>query len=232
MKVLGLIGGISWVSTVDYYRLLNEGVNKKLGSNNFIECLIYSLNFQKIRDHLDNNNDWAAITKMIVEAAKHLENGGAKALVLCANTSHYIAEDLAKEIAIPIIHIATETALEINKKKLKKVGLLGTKFTMQYDFFKDKLTEQGIEVIIPKHLEDIEFMHNTILDELGKGIIKDATRERYLNMISQLEDEGAEGIIAGCTEIPLIINKEDISLPYFDTTKIHAKAAINFALNG
>lgn len=231
MKVLGLIGGISWVSTVDYYQLLNREINKHLGANNFAECIIYSLNFQKIRDHLDNNNDWESITKMIVKASQHLENGGAKALVLCANTSHYIADDIAKEISIPIIHIATETAHEINRKNLKKVGLLGTKFTMQYDFFKDKLKVQGIETIIPDNQDDIDFMHATILDELGKGIIKTSTKERYLAMISQLEQSGAEGIIAGCTEIPLIIKKEDITLPYFDTTKIHAKAAVKFALS-
>jgi aspartate racemase len=231
MKVLGLIGGISWVSTVDYYKLLNEGVNQHLGANNFIECLIYSLNFQKIRDHIDNNNDWAAITKMIVQASKHLENGGAEALVLCANTSHHIADDIAKEISIPIIHIAVETANEINRSQLKKVGLLGTKFTMQYDFFKNKLKAQGIEPIIPDSQDDIDFMHATILDELGRGIIKSSTKERYLAMIAQLEDRGAEGIIAGCTEIPLIIKMDDINVPYFDTTKIHANAAVKFALS-
>lgn len=231
MKVLGLIGGISWVSTVEYYQLLNQEINKHLGGNNFVECIIYSLNFQKIRDHRDNDNDWESITKMIVAASKHLENGGAKALVLCANTSHYIADDIAKEISIPIIHIATETAREINRKKLKKVGLLGTKFTMQYDFFKDKLRSKGIEAIIPDNQDDIDFMHTTILDELGKGIIKASTKDKYLGMIGQLEERGAEGIIAGCTEIPLIIKKEDITIPYFDTTKIHAEAAVNFALS-
>ncbi|SNR70519.1 aspartate/glutamate racemase family protein [Lutibacter flavus] len=229
MKILGLIGGTSWVSTVDYYKLINQGINEQLGGNNFSECIIYSFNFQDIRNNLDKN-DWNAILKMVVTACKKLEKSGAKGIVLCANTMHYIADKIQSEINIPIIHIATETAIEIKKSKLKKVALLGTRFTMEYDFFKSKLKEFGIEAIVPKNPEDINFMHSTILDELGKGIIKSKTKALYLSIIEELKHEGAEGVIAGCTEIPLIINQTDIDLPYFDTTLIHGKSAIEFAL--
>lgn len=230
MKILGLIGGTSWVSTVDYYKLINQGINEQLGENNFSECIIYSFNFQDIRNNLDEN-DWDAILKMVVTACKKLEKSGAKGIILCANTMHYIADKIQHEINIPIIHIATETAIEIKKSKLKKVALLGTRFTMKYDFFKSKLNEFGIEAIVPKNPEDIHFMHSTILDELGKGIIKPETKKRYLSIIEELKQEGSEGVIAGCTEIPLIINQTDIDLPYFDTTLIHGKAAIEFSLS-
>ncbi len=230
MKILGLIGGTSWVSTVDYYTQINKGVNAKLGDVNFSECIIYSFNFQKIKNNLDTNN-WDSILEMVVSACKHLEKSGAKGIILCANTMHYIADKIEKEINIPIIHIATVTGKEINKKGLKKVALLGTKFTMEYDFFKNKLAELGIETIIPKSSSDIEFVHNTILNELGKGIIKEETRKRYLAIIEQLKNEGAEGFIAGCTEIPLIVKENDIDLPYFDTVQIHSKYAVEFALN-
>jgi len=230
MKVLGLIGGISWVSTVDYYTQINKGVNKRLGGLNFSECIIYSFNYQKIKNNNDTD-DWDSTLRMVVEASNKLEKSGAKGIILCANTMHFIADKIEKEIDIPIIHIATATALEIKKLGLKRVGLLGTKFTMEYDFFKSKLHEQGIEALIPAKLSDKEFVHNTIFDELGKGIIKTETKDRYLSIIEDLKNEGAEGIIAGCTEIPLIIKEQDIDLPYFDTALIHANAAIEFVLS-
>lgn len=230
MKILGLIGGISWVSTVDYYTQINQGINEQLGGLNYSECIIYSFNFQKIKDNNDTN-DWDSTLKMVVSASKNLEKSGAKGIVLCANTMHLIADQVEKEINIPIIHIATATALEIKKLGLKKVGLLGTKFTMEYDFFKSKLNEQGIDVLIPSKTADKEFIHHTIFDELGKGIVKTETKKRYLSIIEQLKNDGAEGIIAGCTEIPMIIKETDIDLPYFDTALIHGKAAIEFALS-
>ncbi len=230
MKTLGLIGGISWVSTVEYYTQINEGINEKLGGLNYSECLIHSFNYQKIKDNNDTN-DWDSTLKMVVSASKNLERSGAKGIVLCANTMHFIADKIQEQINIPIIHIATATATEIKKVGLKKVGLLGTKFTMEYDFFKSKLKEQGIEALIPKNDSDKEFVHNTIFDELGKGIIKEETKEKYLSIINGLKKEGAEGIIAGCTEIPLIIKESDIDIPYFDTALIHGKSAIEFTLS-
>jgi aspartate racemase len=230
MKILGLIGGISWVSTVDYYTQINKGINEQLGGLNYSECMIYSFNYQTIKNNNDTD-DWDSTLRMVVSASKNLEKSGAKGIVLCANTMHFIADRIEKEIGIPIIHIATATALEIKKLGLKKVGLLGTKFTMEYDFFKSKLIEQGVEALIPTETSDKEFVHNTIFDELGKGIIRTETKERYLSIIEKLKNAGAEGIIAGCTEIPLIIKESDIDLPYFDTALIHGKAAIEFALS-
>ena len=230
MKIIGLIGGISWVSTADYYKLINEGINEKLGGLNFSECLIYSFNYADIKKN-NENNDWDSTFNMLLKASQFLKQGGAEAIVLCANTMHFIADRLEAAIDLPIIHIATATALEIEKQKLKKVGLLGTKFTMELDFFKDKLLAKGIEAIIPKSEEDKDFIHTTIFEELGKGLVTDETKKRYLEIANQLIKDGAEGIILGCTEIPLVIKPGDLSVPIFDTALIHSKAAIDFQLS-
>ena len=229
MKLIGLLGGISWVSTADYYRLINQGINDELGELNFSECLIYSFNYEEIKKSTDIN-DWGKIFEMLFDAAQKLKNSGVKALVLCANTMHHVADQLEKEIGLPIINIATETAKEIKKNELKKIGLLGTKFTMELDFFKSKLTEKDIETIIPND-EDREFIHQSIYSELGKGIINHNTKEKYLEIIDRLISNGAEGIILGCTEIPLIINQSDVKVPIFDTVLIHSKAIVEFQLN-
>lgn len=168
---------------------------------------------------------------MVVSASKKLEQSGAKGIILCANTMYFMADKTQKEINIPIIHIATATALEVKKTGIKKVALLGTKFTMEDDFFKSKLNEQGIEAIIPQNKSDKDFVHNTIFEELGKRIVTEETKARYLAIIGKLKNDGAEGFIAGCTEIPLIIKKSDIDIPYFDTALIHGKAAVEFALS-
>lgn len=229
MKTIGLIGGTSWVSTMDYYKLINEGVNEKLGGSEFARCIIYSLNYGDI---IRNNtkDDWDANLQLIAEGAEILQNGGAKAILLCANTMHLIAHRLQQKINIPIIHIAAVTAKEIKKEGLKKVALLGTRFTMERDFYKAKLSEQGIEAIIPGD-DDRGFIHYTIFEELGKNILKEESRLRYLAIIKKLVAEGAKGIILGCTEIPLLIKKEDVAVPVFDTAMIHAKAAVEFALS-
>lgn len=228
MKTLGLIGGISWVSTVDYYKLINQGINEKLGGLNFSQCIIYSFNYADIKKNNDAN-DWETTFQMIVKACNHLKSCGAAGIVLCANTMHFIADRVEKEIGLPIIHIASVTATEIEKVGLKKVGLLGTKFTMELDFFKSKLIDKGIEVIIPNN-NDREFVHQTIFDELGKGIVTEQTKQRYLEIITDLINNGAEGIILGCTEIPLVIQQSDVSIPIFDTALLHSKAAVEFSL--
>lgn len=230
MKVIGLIGGISWVSTADYYKLINEGINDRLGGLNFSECLIYSFNYADIKRN-NENNDWDSTFKMLFKACEFLKSGGAEAIVLCANTMHFIAERLEEVIGLPIIHIATATAIEIQKQEIKKVGLLGTKFTMELDFFKDKLAEKGIEAIIPQNQEDKDFIHTTIFEELGRGLVTKSTKERYLVIANQLIKEGAEGIILGCTEIPLVIKPEDLLVPVFDTALIHSNAAVEFQLS-
>lgn len=228
MKTLGLIGGISWVSTIDYYKLINEGINEKLGGLNFSQCMIYSFNYADIKRNNDAN-DWDETFRMLLTAGKHLKSGGAEGIVLCANTMHVIAERLEQEIGLPLIHIATVTAKEIEKSGIKKIGLLGTRFTMEMDFFKSKLADAGIETIIPEN-NDREFIHYTIFEELGKGILKDETKRRYLSVIDQLIQNGAGGIVLGCTEIPMLIDPCDVTIPLFNTTQLHAKAAVEFSL--
>lgn len=230
MKIIGLIGGISWVSTADYYKLINEGINDKLGDLNFSECLLYSFNYADIKKN-NEANDWDSTFKMLLKGCQFLKQGGATAIVLCANTMHVIADKLEAAIDLPIIHIATATAIEIEKQGLKKVGLLGTKFTMELDFFKDKLKNLGIEAIIPANEADKDFIHTTIFEELGKGLVTAATKKRYLEIANQLIKEGAEGIILGCTEIPMVIKPEDLSVPVFDTALIHSNAAVQFQLS-
>ena len=229
MQTLGLIGGVSWVSTADYYKLINQGINDKLGGLNFSQCVIYSFNYADIKRNNDNN-DWETTFQMVEKACHHLKSCGATGIVFCANTMHFIAERVEKEIGLPVIHIATATATEIEKVGLKKVGLLGTKFTMELDFFKSKLRDKGIEAIIPEE-NDREFVHQTIFDELGKGVVTEQTKLRYLSIIEDLIKKGAKGIILGCTEIPLVIQQSDVSVPIFDTLLLHSKAAVDFSLS-
>ncbi|MFI5163477.1 MAG: aspartate/glutamate racemase family protein [Sphingobacteriales bacterium] len=228
MKILGLIGGISWISTVDYYRLINQGVNEQLGGLNFAECMIYSFNYQDIKNNNDTNN-WDSTLQMLTKAALVMKNAGAEAIVLCANTMHMIADRLQENVQLPVIHIATVTAETIQRKGLKKVGLLGTKFTMEQPFFRDKLTERNIDIIIPGDA-DRDRIHYTIFEELGRGVLNPETKSFYIDVINKLVAEGAEGIILGCTEIPLLISSNDVDVPLFDTALIHSKAAVEFAL--
>ncbi|MEO6304596.1 MAG: aspartate/glutamate racemase family protein [Bacteroidia bacterium] len=229
MKTLGLIGGISWVSTIDYYKAINEGINEKLGGLNFSVCIIHSFNYADIKKNNDAN-DWDSTFKMISQACDNLKQSGAEAIVLCANTMHLIADKVEAHVGLPLIHIATSTAKEIKKSNLKKVGLLGTKFTMERDFFTSKLNYQQIETIIPDE-EDREFIHYTIFEELGRGLIKEESKQRYISIINKLKEKGAEGVILGCTEIPLLIKQSDVTIPVFDTMLIHSKAAVEFSLS-
>jgi len=228
MKILGLIGGTSWVSTVDYYTYINQGINEQLGGLNYAHCIIHSLNYADIVKNNETEN-WDATLKLLTKAAINLQNSGAEGLILCANTMHMVADDLQKKLSIPLIHIAIATAADIKKQGISKVGLLGTRFTMERDFFKDKLTEQGIDTLLPGD-EERKFIHDTIGNELGKGIFKPETKSHYLEIIKALIAKGAEGIILGCTEIPMLIKTDDIEIPLFDTTLIHSKAVVEFML--
>lgn len=229
MKILGLIGGISWVSTIDYYRMINQGINKKLGDLNFAECILYSFNYQDIKRNNDAE-DWDATLKMLTKASLNMKEGGASAIVLCANTMHMVADQLEQNVQLPVIHIATATANAISARGLKKIGLLGTKFTMERPFFRDKLTDQNIDVFIPDE-KDRDFIHYTIFEELGRNLFKPETKLFYLEVMNKLKNQGAEGIIMGCTEIPLLISREDMNIPLFNTAQIHAEAAVEFALD-
>jgi aspartate racemase len=229
MKTIGLVGGTSWVSSVDYYKLLNERIHQHLGGLNYAQCILYSLNFAEFKK-LTDKQDWAAVLTMVTEVSRNLAFSGAECILLCANTMHVIADDLRKTIDIPVLHIAEATAEAITQRSLKKIGLLGTKFTMEMDFFKKKLSDRSIETVIPSDA-DREFIHATIYDELGKGIFQESTKRRYLGIIDTLASNGAEGIVMGCTEIPLLIKQSDSSLPLFDTVSIHVDSGVKFALN-
>lgn len=228
MKKIGLIGGISWVSTADYYKYINEDINKRLGGLNFAECIIYSFNYADIKKNNDAN-DWDTTFKIILKASEGLKASGAEAILLCANTMHLIADKLQDSIGIPVIHIASATATEIKKQNIRKVALLGTKFTMEMDFFTSKLKEQNIEALIPDE-SDRDFIHYTIFEELGRGSILPESKMRYITIINKLISQGVGGVVLGCTEIPLLIKQEDVSIQVFDTALIHSKAAVDFML--
>jgi aspartate racemase len=230
MKTLGLVGGTSWISSVDYYRLINQGINKALGGHQFARCILYSVNFGEIVD-LNEQNDNEGIYSLIKDAAVKTIQGGAEGIVLCANTLHKFADRLQGEIDAPIIHIAEATAKEIVEKGFSTVGLLGTKYTMEEDFYTSKLEAAKIRAIVPEE-EDRNFINNVIYNELLKEIFTDESKSRFLEIMAKLRQQGAQGIVLGCTEIPLIIKDDDFDLPLFNTTEIHARAAVDFAIGG
>lgn len=229
MKTLGLIGGTSWHSTVDYYRAINQMTSERLGGLNAAKLFMYSMNMEEFNKFV-TAGDWDGVAGFLTAIAQKLESAGADAIVICANTPHLVADQIQRGIRIPIIHIAEETAKEVVRKKIGKVILLGTKFTMEHGFYKQILLNHGIHCIIPD-AADREFIHNSIFNELGKGIFKAETKERYLEIIARLSTQNPRGVILGCTEIPLLIKQGDCTITIFDTTLIHARAAVDFALD-
>lgn len=229
MKKIGLLGGVSWVSTLDYYRYINEGINERLGGLNFAECIIYSLNFNDIQRH--GWDDWDATFRLVSGACRRLKAAGAEAIVLCANTAHAIAARVEADVQLPLIHIATATANEVRRHGLKRVGLLGTQFTMELPFYKDKLREQGIACLVPHDQAVRDFIQQTVKEELGRGLVRQETKAAYIEITNQLIANGAEGIVLGCTEIPLLLSQRDVAVPVFDTARIHAHAAVDFAVS-
>ena len=230
MKKIGLVGGTSWTSTIDYYRFINEETNKVLGGLHFAECIIYSVNFENFRSN-NAAHDWDGSFALLNDAALRLQDAGADLILLGANTAHIVAERIGESIRVPLIDIRVATAQAIRKKQIKKVGLLGTVFTMELDFYTNKLREYGIEAIVPQNKADRAYIEATLLHELGKGILLPETKAAYLRIVQRLIEEGAVGIVLGCTEIPLLLREEDIPVPAFNTTHIHAKAAVQFALS-
>lgn len=226
MKKIGLIGGITPESTILYYRILNQLNNQKLGGSHSAKVIMNSFDFGEI-SKLQNEGRWDLLDQLMAEAGKNLENAGATCILICANTMHLCIDAVRKVVNIPVIHIAEATAKTIVAKKLKKVGLLGTKYTMEKDFFKDILTSFGIETIIPNEADRNE-IHSVIYNELSVGDLNPSSKEKYVEIIDRLIQSGAEGIILGCTEIPLLIQQKDVSVPVFDTTTIHATAAFEF----
>ena len=228
MKTIGLVGGTGWVSTVEYYRTINEETNRILGALNFAKCILYSLDYGEIEE-FNKRDDMEGIFSLILDASKKLVSIGADCIVLCANTLHMFADRLQKEVPVPLIHIAIATARQIKGRNISKVGLLGTKLTMEKDFYKTKLNQERIEVVVPE-LPDREFIDHTITNELLKGIKSETSKDRFLVIMRKLRSQGAEGIVLGCTEIPLLIQQEDTDVPVFNTTVIHSLAAVEFAL--
>ena len=229
MKTIGLLGGMSWESSSEYYRILNESIKGRLGGFHSADCLMVSVDFDEV-ETLQHQNDWDALTKMMIDAAQRIEAGGAELLVICTNTMHKMAPEMQAAIGIPLLHIADAAGEVITAQGLHTAGLLGTKFTMEGDFYRQRLNEKfGLTVLIPDEA-DRETVHNTIYGELVKGVISPDSRQAFIEIINKLQENGAEGVILGCTEIPLLIKQSDVSIPIFDTTRIHAEAAVDWAL--
>ena len=229
MKTIGIIGGVTWHSTAKYYKLINEVVNARLGGVHSAQILLYSVDFDEIED-LQENHGWDKVAERLIEIAKILEKGGADFILICANTMHKLVGLIELEIGIPILHIADATARAIKAEGLQKVGLLGTKYTMEEDFYKDKLEHHGLDVILPTK-EDRKIISDIIYNELVIGKILGSSKKEYLRIIDDFVENGAEGIILGCTEIGILVSSEDTEIPLFDTTPIHALAAVEHVLH-
>jgi aspartate racemase len=229
MKTIGLIGGMSWESSLEYYRIINEWTKTKLGGFHSAESLMYSVDFAEI-EILQHQGKWPETAQILSQAAKSLEAGGADFIVLCTNTMHKVAPEIESAVRIPLLHIADATARSISARSLKKVGLLGTRFTMEEDFYKGRLTQKhGLEVLVPAP-PDRETIHRVIYEELVVGRIDPSSRQQFVKIIERLAEAGAQAVILGCTEIGLLVKDKDSPIPLFDTTRIHAEAAVEMAL--
>lgn len=229
MKTIGLIGGMSWESSLEYYRIINETTKEKLGGLHSARCILYSVDFAEI-EALQHQDRWEEAAQLMAATGQSLERAGADFIVLCTNTMHKLADEIQANTRIPFLHIADATAQRIKAAGLRKIGLLGTRFTMEHDFYKGRLANKyGLDVITPDS-EDREMVHNVIYDELCLGVVKETSREQYRKTMEKLVRAGAEGIILGCTEIELLVHEEDSQVPLFPTTKIHASAAVEYAL--
>lgn len=228
MKTIGLIGGMSWESSLEYYRIINEEVKIKLGGLHSAKCILYSVDFEEI-ERYQAEGDWERSGKLLGNVAQSLEKAGAEMIVICTNTMHKVIKHIEENVSLPIVHIADSTANQIQKSKISTVGLLGTKYTMEQDFYKTRIEFNGIKVLIPNE-EDRRVINKVIYEELCLGKIQQLSRDYYKKVIKRLVDDGAEGIILGCTEIGLLVKPEDSEVPLFDTTRIHAIESVNLAL--
>ena len=228
MKTIGLIGGMSWESTTSYYQIINETIKRELGGLHSAKILLYSVDFAEI-EHYQAVGDWDKSAQVLADIAQRLEQAGADFIVICTNTMHKVAPQIQKKIAIPILHIAQATAQALVDDGIRKVGLLGTKYTMTQDFYKEKLLESGLEVLIPDQA-GIADVNRIIYDELCLGDIRESSKQIYLTVIDDLKNAGAEAVILGCTEIGLLVKQSDIALPLYDTTVIHAEKAAKMGI--
>lgn len=229
MKTIGLLGGMSWESTLEYYRIINHTVKMHLGGTHSAQCLLYSVDFAEM-EALQHANEWDALTEAMIAAIRRLEHGGAECLVICTNTMHRLADEVQAATPLPLIHIADATAAAVKAQGLQTVGLLGTRFTMEGDFYRGKLErEHSLKVLLPDEAGR-EAVHRVIYDELIHGIIRAESRQVYVEIIADLQAQGAQGVILGCTEIPLLVGQSDVVIPVFDTAALHAQAAVEWAL--
>ncbi|EKO5152613.1 aspartate/glutamate racemase family protein [Vibrio fluvialis] len=229
MKTIGMIGGMSWESTLSYYKAINEGVKAALGGLNSAQICLYSVNFEPI-EKLQHEGKWDETAQLLAQAAKSVEAGGANFLLICTNTMHKVAPEIEAQISIPILHIADATAKQLQQDGIKRVGLLGTRFTMEQEFYKGRLQQQfGIDVLIPD-AEQRQQVHRVIYEELCLGTIRPESRAQYVEIVEDLHRRGAQAVILGCTEIALLIQQHDTDVPLYDTTKIHAEQAVQLAL--
>ena len=231
MQTIGLLGGMSWESSIEYYRFVNEAVRDRLGGLHSAKSLMLSVDFAEI-EPLQRSGDWAGAGVQLGEAARCLERGGADLLVLCTNTMHRVADDVEAAVSIPLLHIADATAERVRRAGIREVGLLATRYTMEGDFYRRRLEERhGMRVIVPDEPDRTE-VHRVIYEELVVGEVRERSRERYRSVMADLVDRGAQALILGCTEIELLVGTDDSDVPVFDTTRIHAEAAVERALRG
>lgn len=228
MKTIGLIGGMSWESTVTYYQIINQAIKQTLGGLHSAKCLLYSVDFFEIEE-CQSKGDWAKSAEILSDAAQRLEKAGADFIVICTNTMHKVANTIQSAVSIPILHIAEVTARQLKANDISKVALLGTKYTMEQDFYRSKLTQNGITVVVPDE-NDRELINSVIYNELCLGVIQEASRQKFLSIMNGLADQGAQGAILGCTEIGLLVGQKDTDVPLFDTTLIHAESAALYSI--
>jgi aspartate racemase len=229
VKTIGLIGGMSWESSLEYYRILNEATKEKLGGLHSAKCILYSVDFAEV-EALQHQGKWEEAAQLMIAAGQSLERAGADFIILCTNTMHKLADEIQSHTQIPFLHIADATAQKIKAAGLQKIGLLGTRFTMEHDFYKGRLIDKyGLDILTPDD-KDREIVHRVIYDELCLGVVKDESREHYIRIMEKLVQAGAEGIILGCTEIELLVHDGDSQVPLFPTTRIHAIYAVQYAL--
>lgn len=229
MKTIGLIGGMSWESSSEYYRIINEEVKQRLGGFHSAKCILFSVDFEEI-EICQRNGEWEKTAAILTNAARSLQAAGADFIVICTNTMHKVAAEIQAGVGIPVLHIADITAQQVLSKGIKTIGLLGTSYTMEQDFYKSRLETRGIKVLIPKATDRV-IVNTVIYNELCLGQVNDESRARYRKIIEELIEQGAEGIILGCTEIGLLVKPEDSNVPLFDTTVIHAIGSVNYALD-
>lgn len=229
MKTIGLIGGMSWESTVTYYQVINETVKEHLGGLHSAKCILYSVDFQEIEE-CQAAGEWEKSGEILGDAARSLQEAGADFIVICTNTMHKVVPQIREKIEIPVLHIAKAAAMELKAANITRIGLLGTKYTMTQEFYKGELAEYGLEVIVPDE-EEIETVNTVIYEELCRGIISETSKRAYLDIISHLKHKGAQGVILGCTEIGLLVKEQDTDVPLFDTALIHARKAAELSLS-